>query len=197
MTLARKDVLDLTAYERVREQARADVIVLKNRRRVALGDRLSLLFENRETVLFQIHEMVRTERLVAEDRIQAEIDAYRPLLPGAGDLSATLFIEIPELSCLKQHEVRETVNRFQWIHTGALFLEIAGRRIPARFETGQTHESKMAAVHYVRFAIPADARAALGDPTRPVRLVADHADYRAQADLPPDLRTELVQDLED
>ena len=196
-TIERKAVLGLTAYEEIREQARAGVIALKARRRVALGDRLTVLFENHETVLFQIHEMVRTERIVAEDRIQEEIDAYQPLLPGAGELSATIFIEIPELSRMKQHEVRETVNRFQWIHAGALFLEVDGQRVPARFETDQSHESKMAAVHYVRFAIPAAARAALADPARTVRLVADHAAYRARTDLSPALRAELVHDLQD
>ena len=195
-TIERKDILDLTAYEKVREQARADVIALKSRRRVTLGGHLSVLFENRETVLFQIQEMVRTERIVSADRIQDEIDAYTPLLPGKGELSATLFIEIPELSRMKPHEVRETVNRFQWIHAGALFLEVGGQRLPARFEADQTHESKMAAVHYLRFTLSEAARAALGDPARTVRLVADHAAYQAQADLPPELRAELEDDLD-
>src|SRR5262245_31070055 len=107
------DVLDLTAYEKVRERMRASVIALKTGRRVAPGPQLTVLFENRETVLFQIQEMVRTERIVDAGKIQAEIDAYAPLLPGGGELSATLFIEIPDLVRMSQPEVRATVNRFQ------------------------------------------------------------------------------------
>src|SRR5712691_7709326 len=107
------EIKNLVEYEKARDAMRARVIALKKNRRVSVGENLTFLFENRDTVLFQIQEMVRTERLVEEPRIQDEIDAYRILLPGPGELSATLFIEIPDLVRMSQEEVRRTVNRFQ------------------------------------------------------------------------------------
>jgi hypothetical protein len=186
------DVLDLTAYEKVREGMRADVIALKRDRRVALGPNLTVLFENRATVLFQVQEMVRTERIVDDVRIQEEIDAYAPLLPAPGELSATLFIEIPELVHMRQDQVRETVNRFQGLDRGAVALEVGGLAIPARFESGHSKEEKMAAVHYLRFAVPVEARDL---DARPVRLVVDHPNYRAEAPLPAALRHALEAEL--
>jgi hypothetical protein len=190
--IARADVKDLVAYERVREQARADVIALKRGRRVALGQNLTLLFENRETVLFQIQEMVRTERIVDDAKIQDEIDAYAALLAPPGELSATLFIEIPELVRMSQDQVRETVNRFQGLDREGVVLVLDGERVPARFESGHSKEEKMAAVHYLRFAVPE----ALRDlDRRDARLRVEHPHYRAETPLAPALRQALEAEL--
>jgi hypothetical protein len=189
------EVKDLVEYEKERDAVRSHVIELKKRRRLPLGDNLTLLFENRETVLFQVQEMVRTERIVDPARVQEEIDAYAPLLPGGGELSATLFIEIPELARMSQQEVRRTVNRFQGLDRGALTLELGDHVVPGRFESGHSNEEKMAAVHYVRFAVPPEARAALADGSRPARARVEHPAARAVADLPVELRSELVADL--
>jgi hypothetical protein len=106
------EIKDLVEYEKARDAMRARVIELKKNRRVPVGDNLTFLFENRDTVLFQVQEMVRTERIVDEARIQEEIDAYDALIPGPGELSATLFIEIPDLARMSNDEVRRTINRF-------------------------------------------------------------------------------------
>ena len=188
------EVKNLVEYEKVRDAMRSRIIAMKQRRRVILGDQISLLFENRDTVLLQIQEMIRTERIVADDKIQDEIDAYNALLPTPGELSATLFIEIPGLVHLSQEEVRLTVNRFQGIDR-AVWLVAGDQRMPAIFEAGHTKEEKMAAVQYIRFAVPPAARKALADPSTPARLVADHPNYRAEAALSPETRTELLADL--
>ncbi len=190
------DVRNLVEYEKVRDAARAAVIALKKDRRVSVGENLTFLFENRQTVLFQIQEMVRTERIVDEAKIQDEIDAYNALLPGEGELSATLFIEIPELTHLDQEEVRRRVNRFQGLHEDRVALVIGdGARVPARFEGGHSKEEKMAAVQYLRFPLNAGARAALADLDRPARLVVDHPNYQAETTLAPALRAEVLKDL--
>jgi hypothetical protein len=191
----RSEVEDLVAYEKARDAMRARVIAIKARRRVAVGPNLTVLFENRDTALFQIQEMVRTERIVDDAKIQDEVDVYNALVPDPGELSATVFIEIPELVRMSPDEVRETVNRFQGLDRESLWLVAGGVRVPARFESGQTREEKMAAVHYVRFAVPTAARAALADPAADVRLVADHPRYQAQASLPPETRRALIEDL--
>ena len=190
------EIKNLVEYEKARDGMRARVIEVKKNRRVSVGDNLTFLFENRDTVLFQIQEMVRTERIVDEARIQEEIDAYNALLPGPGELSATLFIEIPELSRMGNEEVRRTINRFQGLDRDGVGLRLGDRPpIPARFEEGHSKEEKMAAVHYVRFPVPAEAQALLADPRQRVRLVVNHPNYRAEAELPAATRAELLADL--
>jgi len=188
------EVKNLVDYEKVRDEMRGRVIALKQRRRVILGDQLSLLFENRDTVLLQIQEMVRTERIVADAKIQDEIDAYNALIPEPGQLSATLFIEIPGLVHMSQEDVRLTVNRFQGIDQ-AVWLVVGEHRVRAEFEAGHSKEEKMAAVQYVRFIVPPAAVQALSDPATDARLVADHPNYKAQATLGPETRAELIADL--
>ena len=191
----RADVLDLVAYEKARDAMRARIIDRKRNRRVSVGENITVLFENRDTVLFQIQEMVRTERIVHDDKVQDEVDAYNALIPEAGELSATLFIEIPELARMAQDEVRRTVNRFQGLDKDGVWLVIGDERVPARFEGGHSKEEKMAAVHYLRFALPESARAALRDPARTARVVIDHPNYKAEAVLPGAVRDELIGDL--
>jgi Protein of unknown function (DUF3501) len=194
--IERAEVLDLVEYEKAREGMRARVIALKKNRRVGVGENLTFLFENRETVLFQIQEMVRTERIVDDSRVQEEVDAYNALIPSAGELSATLFIEIPDLHLMGHDQVREAVNRFQGIDKGGVTLQVGDApAIPAFFEDGHSKEEKMAAVHYLRFRVPVDvaARLAAGDPAR---LVVEHPRYKAEALLPQALRAELQGDLD-
>ena len=191
----RGEIKDLVAYEKAREGMRAHVIQLKRHRRVAVGPNLTLLFENRETVLFQIQEMVRTERIVDDGRIQEEVDVYNALVPDHGELSATLFIEIPELVRMSQDQVRETVNRFQGLDRDSVWLQVDGLRVPARFESGHSKEEKMAAVHYVRFTLPEAAWAALGAEGADVRVVVEHPHYRAEAALAAETRRSLREDL--
>ena len=88
------DIADVRAYERERADLRARMIDLKRRRRVALGPFVVVMFENRETVRYQIQEMARVERLTTDEAIQAELDAYNPLIPEPGQLCGTLFIEL-------------------------------------------------------------------------------------------------------
>lgn len=194
-TLELADVKDLVAYEKVREQMRADVIALKRDRRISVGDNLTLLFENRATVLFQVQEMIRTERIVDEAKIQEELDAYNPLLPGPGELSATLFIEIPGIARMSQAEVHAAVNRFQGLDQGAIRLVVGAHDSAARFEGGRTKEEKMAAVQFVRFAVGDDMRAALAAGREPVAIVVDHPAYQARADVPEPMRRQLADDL--
>jgi hypothetical protein len=123
------------------------------------------------------------------------VDVYNALVPEAGQLSATLFLEIPELARMSQEAVRVTVNRFQGLDRDTVWLVLGGRRLPALFEAGHTKEEKMAAVHYIRFEVPEAARQALADPAAEARLVVEHAHYRAEAALGPETRRALQEDL--
>lgn len=181
-----EDILPLQDYELAREAFRRDVIELKKRRRVALGPVMTLIFENRQTVLFQIQEMLRIERIVRPEKVQEEIDVYRELLPGDGDLSATLFIEVTQ-----PEQVQPTLDRFVGLdEPGKLLLRIGDRVVPARFAAGQSREDRISAVHYVRFAVGAPEALC-----PPARLEIDHGGYRARADLSPGILSELRRDL--
>ena len=88
------DIADVRAYEREREDFRARIIALKRRRRVPVGPVVSLVFENRETIRFQVQEMARVEGLQTDAAVQSELDTYNTLIPEPGHLSATMFIEL-------------------------------------------------------------------------------------------------------
>jgi Protein of unknown function (DUF3501) len=193
--VALSEIRDIAQYERVREAERARIIERKRPRRVGLGENLTLLFENHDTVLFQVQEMMRTERIVDEAKIQDEIDTYNALIPGPGELSATLFIEIPGISRMPTEQMRAEVNRFRGLDEGHVHLKVGGHVLPARFDTGDTHEEKMAAVHYIRFAVPDEAQALLADASAAVRLVCTHPHHPASTELPPATRAELMADL--
>jgi Protein of unknown function (DUF3501) len=184
------DVKNLYEYEKVREAMRRDVIAEKTVRRVAVGDRLSLVFENRRTVLFQIQEMIRAERIVADDRVQDEIDVYNELIPAPGELSATLLIEIQD-----KDRIKPELDRFMGIDTGErLWLQIGrDHAVPGAFEEGHSKEDKIAAVHFVRFRLPAAARVAFA--REPVAVVVDHPGYRARAELSEAACRALLEDL--
>jgi uncharacterized protein DUF3501 len=186
------DVQDLVAYEKVRDQFRRGIIELKARRRVAVGDRVSLVFENRETALSQVQEMVRAERIVDAEKIQFEIDTYNALIPEEGELSATLFIEITDAA-----DVRKELDRFLGLdRPGALFFEQEGvGRVEARFEVGHSTEERISAVHYVKFPFGRDQRRAFVEGRGPVALVIDHPSYRYRAVLSDEVRRSLSEDL--
>jgi hypothetical protein len=187
------DVKNLHEYELIRDEWRKDVIAVKARRRVLLGDSMSLLFECRLTVLNQVQEMCRAERLAKPEAIQQELDVYNELLPDAGELSATLLVEITEEARVQPH-----LDRLIGLSSGRhVWLELNGRTVFARFLEGQGREDRIAAVQYLRFPIgtdPADARA-LAAGAAPVVVHVEHPGYRASAVLSAETRAEIARDL--
>lgn len=182
------DILGFAAYEKVRDEFRRAVIEKKKNRRVTVGDRVSMVFENRDTVAFQIQEMLRAERISDLDKIREEIEVYNELIPDRDELSATLFLEIED-----QSHLREDLLKFLGIDE-AVFLKIGGRSVQARFEEGRSKEDKISAVQYVRFPFDAQARAAFlaGENAE---LVIDHPNYRARTVLTPEAQQSLAEDL--
>ena len=187
------DVKNLQEYELIREEWRRNVIAEKARRRVLLGPIMSLVFEGRLTVLGQIQEMCRAERIVRPEAVQHEIDTYNELLPDVGEVAATLLIEITE-----EGEVQPQLDRLLGLTTGRhLLFELGDRKVTARFLGGQSREDRIAAVQYVRFPLGDDVatRAALLDPKIPAAIRAEHPNYKAAAALSPETRAKLARDL--
>jgi Protein of unknown function (DUF3501) len=186
------DVLDLRAYERVREGYRAAVIARKRDRRVALGPVMTLVFESVDTVRFQVQEMARAEKIISDEAIQVELDIYNRLLPAPGELSATVFIELTSDEAL-----REWLPRLVGIER-QLGIDIGGDLVAsvpeADHSAALTRETVTPAVHYVRFEFTESQVAAFAE-TGEVSLVATHPAYEARTELPPGVRRELLGDL--
>ena len=190
LTLA--DVLDLRAYERVREDYRAKIIARKRDRRVALGPIMTLVFECFDTVRFQVQEMARAEKIIGDEAIQVELDIYNRLLPAKGELSATLFIELTSDDAL-----REWLPRLVGIERRLGFAvdgEVVASVPEAAHAAALTRETITPAVHYVRFGFTEAQAEAFAD-GREVALVATHPAYEARTVLSPAVRRELLRDL--
>lgn len=189
--LIQADLLSTTDFERQRESFRARIIELKRRRRIALGPLITMVFENRDTLLFQIQEMVRVEHIVEPSKIQNEVDVYNALLPAAGELSATLLIEITEEAMMKHW-----LDQFMGLDHGEKLAIVAGSdRAFGAFEGGHSHDTKISAVHFVRFRPTASMQSAIADLRQPVLLTVDHGEYHVQTAVPGSMREEWLSDL--
>ena len=183
-----EDIVGNAAYEKKREQSRQRIIEIKRRRRVSVGNQVTLVFENRDTVIFQIQEMMRAEKISDLDKIREEIDVYNELIPAPGELSATLFLEIED-----QTHLREDLLKFLGIDE-SVYLKVGNHSIHARFEEGHSKEDKISAVQYIKFPFSEAMLQAFvkGEKTE---LVIDHPNYKARTVIGPDTRQSLVEDL--
>ena len=185
-----EDIMGPSAYERVREDFRRRIIELKKGRRIAVGNKVSLVFENRDTVIFQIQEMIRAEKITDLDKIREEIEVYNGLLPESGELSATLFLEIED-----QSHIREELLKFLGIDE-VVFLKIGDQHsIHAKFEQGHSKEDKISAVQYVKFPFTQEQIQAFATGQENASLLIDHPNYRAGVTIEPEVRKSLARDL--
>jgi hypothetical protein len=185
------EILNVYEYEKVRDARRRAVIALKTDRRVGVGRYLSFVFENRDTVWFQIQEMVRTERIVDDGRIAEEVAVYNTLLPHAGELAATMFIEIGDAQ-----NIKPVLDALLGIDTGGhVRLEVGSHVVQGVFEAGHSDEElgKLSAVHFVRFTLPPAARRTFAEAE--VALVVDHPGDQGRTVLTPATRRSLAGDL--
>jgi hypothetical protein len=187
--LTRSDIVTNEEYAKQRDELRKEIIALKKNRRVQVGSRLSFTFENRETIRYQIQEMMRVERIHEEDKIQFEIDTYNSLIPEPGTLSATMFIEIPEINQIKQ-----ILDTFQGLdQPGSVLLKLGSDEIPAEFEPGHSKEDRISAVHYVTFRFsPEQSKRFISSP---VEIQVKHPAYIASSALTEDQRKAIGTDL--
>lgn len=186
------DILDQRAYERVRVVRQAEVFELKSRRRIPLGTIITVMFENRVTMQAQIQEMLRVEKVIGDEGVMEELRAYNPLIPDAGQLCATLFIEITT-----DAQVREWLSKLVGIER-SLGLKLANGEIVSAIvdeshAESLTREHVTAAVHYVRFEFTSAQveEFSKGD----VQLVSSLPNYLETTELAPYTVAELLTDL--
>ncbi len=189
--LVQADLLPAAEYERQREQFRAQIIALKQRRRISVGPLITLVFENRETLRFQTQEMIRVEQILDPHKVQDELDVYNALMPGSGEVSATLLIEITE-----QERMKEWLDVFMGLDHGETVAIRAGtEQVFGEFEGGHSHETKISAVHFVRFRPTTSMIAAFADLHVPITLTVHHHAYHAEVTVPGSMREEWLKDL--
>lgn len=183
------DITDLRAYERERDVFRTRIMELKRRRRIPLGDLMTIVFENTDTMRFQVQEMARAERMLSDEQIADEVATYNELIPDEGELSGTLFIEIADKAELVEWLPKLTgIQRAVRIMVGDASIE------GFEDEDRLTREEEVTTtVHYLKFAVSAELRPAFA--RGPVRIVVDHAAYRSETELDDEQREDLARDL--
>lgn len=195
--IERSEILDLAEYETIREQFRTRIIAEKKARRVALGPNATCVFENRDTALMQIQEMLRTERITRPTAIDHEIETYNQLVPGDHELSATVMIEIDE---------KADREKFLFEAKGldrAFALIVDGARCHGKHDEARENPDRTTAVHYLKFPLQPAAESALRDvlskKRKPadvtIELVVEHPRYSAKTVLPASLVQSLAEDL--
>ena len=189
LTLA--DIAPRTRYESLRPDFLLKLMDLKDRRRVAVGDRVTVVFENRETLRFQIQEMCRVERIDDPRAVQNELDVYNELMPPSGGLSATLFIEIPQLE-----QIRAELDRLIGLDEH-VSLQVGDAQVPALFDDKQMEEERISAVQYIRFPLEETHRLHFAEIDTPVVLRIDHPNYHFETPLSSRTRRSLLTDLMD
>jgi hypothetical protein len=180
------EIKNIADYEIERETLRPHVLALKERRRIRLGDHLTFLFENRETVRYQIQEMMRIERIVRPHDIAHEVATYNELIPAQGGLCASLLIEY-ETPAERDVKLRELLGleRHLWI-------EVAGAgRTPAIFDERQIATDRISSVQYLKFHLSEGQQK---NWPQGALLVSDHPHYLARRPLSAAELAELADD---
>jgi Protein of unknown function (DUF3501) len=180
MKIDRSEILRLEEYDARREAIRARVMEEKRRRRIHVGP-LTFLFENADTVRYQVQEMVRAERLYRDAEIQHEVDTYNELLGGPGELGCSLLIELPDPG---ERDAKLRAWRGLPEHLYAKLPD--GRRIRPVYDRRQVGEDRLSSVQYLKFQVGGVA---------PVAIGADHPGLAAETLLTPEQRSALQADL--
>ena len=187
--ISRKDILSIIEYEKIRPELRKKIIELKKHRRVSVGPKISLIFENRETVKFQIQEMLRIERIVDEKLIENEITTYNALIPDDNELGATLFIEITE-----KEKIKPELDNLVGLEKDSVFLKIGRYLIPAYFDEAQFSDFRISAVQYIRFPFTPQQIHEMSNFNEPTSVVVNHPKYKYDAEILLAVRTSLIDD---
>jgi hypothetical protein len=186
------DLLSLEAYHKERPRLRAEVLAHKRNRQVAIGPNVTLYFEDRITMRYQIQEMLRVERIFESEAIEEELESYNPLIPDGTNLKATMMLEYPDVA-----ERRAALAKLGGIeHATYVEVDSLGRVFAHADEDMQrTEADKSAAVHFLRFELDAAMRAALKSGAS-LKLGVDHDRYRHEVEAPAAVRESLSADLD-
>lgn len=179
--LRRDEIIDYQSYAEQRDEIREAVMDIKRARRIHVGEHLTFLFENAQTMRYQVQEMMRVEEIVKESAIAHELETYNEVLGGEGELGCSLLIEIDD-------PVDRRAKLTRWLDLPRhLYVELAdGERVAAKFDPRQVGEDRLSAVQYIQFGVGGQA---------PVAVGCDHPEIDARTELNAEQRAALLQDL--
>lgn len=192
VTIEQKDLIPFSTYKQGRDEYIRKMIAYKNSRRVRLDQNISLLFENRQTVFFQIQELVFSEDLTDATEIDEYINIYSAMLPNTNELSATLFIEIDN-----QPVLEEFLIKLKGIEH-ALFMKIGDEMIKAVFEEEHDEREFTTSVHYIKFPLSESAKSLMTSKSAEdfqLRILLDHHALHSEVLLTAEAVTSLQADL--
>jgi Protein of unknown function (DUF3501) len=178
--IERSDIVDYQTYEDTRDATREHIFAVKEPRRIHLGDNLTFLFENRETLVYQVQEIMRAEKIAREAAIVEEIEGYNRMLGATGELGCAMLIEIPDAADRKPL-LEEWLGLQERVY---LRLE-DGSKTYASFDPMQVGDDRISAVQYLRFSCPAD----------PVAIGTDFPALTAEVELTAEQKAALAADL--
>ena len=189
--IKRDSLMSLETYARERSSFRAKVLEHKKKRTVQLGEHLTLQFEDELTIRYQVQEMLRIERIFEDQGIQGELDAYNPLIPDGSNWKATMLIEYPDADERRRMlAALKGIERRVWVQ-----IEECERVVAfADEDLERENEEKTSSVHFLRFELSAAMRERLRRGAR-VTVGVEHPQYRATAELRPEVRAALAADL--
>lgn len=179
--VTRAEIVDYQTYADQREEIRNRIMEVKRPRRILVGDCLNFLFENTETIRYQVQEMMRAERIVRDKDIQHELDTYNGLLGEERELGCTLLIEIDEPEA-RARKLREWLKLPEHLY----IRTSEGQLVRASYDRAQVGEDRLSSVQYLKFKVPSG---------EPVAVGADHPSLRAETLLSDEQRAALLEDL--
>jgi hypothetical protein len=190
--ITREDLMSLEQYAEKRGEFRQQVIEHKKHRQLPLGPNATLYFEDRLTLLYQIQEMLRIEKVFEADGINEELEAYNPLVPSGRNFKATFMIEYPDpLVRAAQLEKMVGIEDLVWMQIG----EFDRSWSIADEDLERSTESKTSAVHFLRFEISDDMAQALKDGAA-WQVGVQHPVYSYELAVEGDTRASLLNDLD-
>ncbi|MCW9039253.1 MAG: DUF3501 family protein [Rhodospirillales bacterium] len=192
-TITPSDIMDLEAYALIRQNWRREMVAFKKNRRIGLGPDATVYFESYETMLYQVQEMMHTER-GGDEQMADELSAYNPLVPQGDEAVATIMFEI------ENEERRDRFLRSVGGVDAHFFMEVGGvvaRGAPEREVERTNKEGKASSVHFLHFRFTPEQIALFRTPGTVVRVGVDHPNYGHMAILPEATRAALADDLAD
>ena len=190
-TITPESLMTLEAYARTRNDLKPKIVAHRRLRSVALGEHMTVQFEDEQTIRYQIQEMLRIEKIFEEEGIQAEIEVYAPLVPDGGNWKATMLLEYPDIN-----ERRRELARLIGVED-RMFVEVEGHpRVysVADEDLPRENDEKTSSVHFLRFELAPAMREAVKAGAA-VKLGCDHTNYPAHVVIAPETLASLAGDL--
>ncbi len=193
--IAPESLLSLEAYARERKSIRSRVIAHKQLRTLHVGDHLTLIFEDEQTIRYQVQEMLRIERIFEDEGIRGELEAYNPLIPDGGNLKATMMLEYPDAE-VRRRELAglKGIEDLTWVQVDAPGGPMRRVFAIADEDLDRENEEKTSSVHFLRFELDEAMRAALKGGAG-LTVGVDHPNYRVSTAVGPEMRRSLAGDL--